>query len=407
MKKEISMLLCGTMIAGMLAGCGAGSGGSSGTSAASESTPAVSVSETSAAADSSTGGKHKVGYNYLGAGAYSLATLANNEKKVSDIAGQDSIGVDDQFSVEQIVSDIENMINSGCDGVDAWLVSDALCQQVSTLCGDNKVYFALSDKVASDENVIKTLKANKYFAGACGPANDVYGSQLAQYALDQGWKTCIITSSSAGDATDTPRLEAFKKTFEAGGGTIVDELHADQQQDALPQLQDSLTANGEVDVIYGTGSDYGVYACTALEDHPDWKTKVITSGLDEAALKLLNDKSSAMAMVTGDYWISGFFSAIFLQNALEGNVLRDSDGSAIWIDDLQPFEVTSEKYELYKKYFLDEFPYTDEEIKAMIGISYDDMVKIVKDYSLDNRLMAKYKAGIISKDEMTAAGYDV
>lgn len=82
MKKEISMLLCGTMIAGMLAGCGAGSGGSSGTSAASESTPAVSVSETSAAADSSTGGKHKVGYNYLGAGAYSLATLANNEKKV-------------------------------------------------------------------------------------------------------------------------------------------------------------------------------------------------------------------------------------------------------------------------------------------------------------------------------------
>ncbi len=350
---------------------------------------------------------HKVGYNYLGAGAYSLSMLANNEKKVSDVLGQESLAVDDQFSVEQMVSDIENMINSGCDGVAAWLISDALCQQVSILCQNNGTYFALADKVATDEGVISLLKGNEYFAGACGPANEIYGSQLAEYALEQGWKTCIITSSAVGDATDTPRLEAFKSVFEAGGGEIVDELHADQQQDALPQIQDSLTAHGEVDVIYGTGSDYGVYACTALEDYPSFGTKVVTSGLDEAALELLNDENSPMAMVTGDCWMSGFFAAVFLQNALEGNTLKDADGKPIWIDDVQPFEVTPEKYPLYKKYFLDEFAYTDDEIKAMIGASYDEIVTIVHDYNLDNRLMAKYEAGIISADEMKEAGYEV
>lgn len=351
--------------------------------------------------------EHKVGYNYLGPGAYSLTVLSNNVKKVSDVVGQESLAVDDQFSIEQIVTDIENMINSGCDGVAAWLVSDALCTQVSTLCADSGTYFALSDKVATDEGAIELLKANEYFAGACGPANEVYGSQLAEYALEQGWKTCIIASSAVGDATDTPRIEAFKEVFEAGGGEIVDELHADQQQDSLPQIQDSLTANGEVDVIYGAGSDYGVYACTALEDYPDWNTKVITSGLDEAALNLLVDEESPMDMITGDFWISGFFSAVFLQNALEGNTLKDADGNAIWVDNIQPFEVSAETYPLYKKYFMNEFPYTDEEIKAMIGISYDEMLEIVNSYSLDERLMAKYEAGIISADEMKAVGYEV
>lgn len=397
-KRFLSIILCLAVTAALLTGC------------KNLSDDGVSTSETVTKGESSetvTKSEHKVGYNYFGAGAYSLNTLSNNIKIVSDAVGQESLAIDDQFSVEQIVSDVENMINSGCDGVAAWLVADALVPTISSMCSDAGVYLSLSDKVPSDQGVIDTLKANEYFAGACGPDNDVYGEQLATYALKQGWKTCIITSSSVGDASDTPRLEAFKKIFKAGGGVIVDELHADQQQDALAQIQDSMTANGEVDLIYGTGSDYAVYACTALEDHPDWNTKVITSGLDKSALALLNDKNSPMEIITGDYWISGFFAAIFLQNALEGNVLRDTDGNAIWVDDVQPFEVTPEKYPLYEKYIMNQNVYTDEEIKAMIGISYDDMMKIIKDYNLDNRLMAKFEAGIISADEMKGAGYNV
>lgn len=397
MKKRIlSIMLSMAVAATLFTGCSSSSSDEAKTTEQSEAENATGKNAT-----------HKVGYNYFGAGAYSLNTLSNNIKIVSDVMGQESLAIDDQFSVEQIVSDVENMINSGCDGIAAWLVADALVPTVASMCSDASVYLALSDKVPTDEGVIETLKSNEYFAGACGPDNAVYGQQLAEYALEQGWKTCIITSSSVGDASDTPRLEAFKETFTAGGGEIVDELHADQVQDSLVQVQDSLTANGEVDVIYGTGSDYGVNACTALEDHADWNTKVITSGLDKQALEILNKENSPMAMITGDYWISGFFASVFLQNALEGNTLKDAEGNAIWVDDIQPFEVTAEKYPLYEKYFMNQNVYTDEEIKAMIGISYEDMMKIVKDYNLDNRLMAKYEAGIISADEMKAAGYEV
>lgn len=407
-KKILSMVLCAAMVTAMAAGCGSSGGGESAGDTGSG-TEAETDADTSSG-DGDTAAKssgYKMGYNYFGSGGYSLAALANNTQIVADVLGDESLAMDDQFSVEQIVTDVENMINSKCNGVNIWLPADALYPVVANMCSDASVYFTLNDKIPSDEEVVGAVKSNPYFAGGCAPANSVYGEQLANYAVEQGWKTCIITSSTVGDPTDSPRLDAFKKVFEGAGGTIVDELHADTTAESLIQIQDSLTANGEVDVIYGVGSDYAINACTALEDHDSWKTKVITSGLDKEALGLLNNEDSPMTVITGDYWVAGFFSAIMLQNAMEGNVLKDADGNVIWVDDIEPYEVSAEKYPLYEKYIMNENLYTDEEIKAMIGISYDEMISIIDDYNLDNRLMAKYEAGIISADEMKEAGYEV
>lgn len=346
----------------------------------------------------------KIGYNYFGTGGYSLAALANQTQVVLDACGDESVAADDQFSVETLVTDIENMISSGCDGIVIWLPAEPLYETVANKCAEAGVYFVLNDKIPSDPAIREALMNNEYFAGACAPANDVYGAELAQYALDQGWKTCITTSSAEGDASDQPRLDAFKETFESGGGTILTELHADTTADSLVQIQDALVANEEPDFIYGVGSDYAINACTALENYPDYETKVITSGLDKEALGLLLDDNSPMVMINGDNWISGLFSAVMLQNACEGNVLKDADGNVIFVDDVQPFQVSAETYNLYEEYFMNESVYTEEEIQNMIGISYDDMINVIKEYNLENRLNAKYEAGLISEDEMKAAG---
>lgn len=135
-------------------------------------------------------------------------------------------------------------------------------------------------------------------------------------------------------------------------------------------------------------------------------------GLGEFNLPARQPGSSIMPgkvnpVIPGDYWIAGCFSAIVLQNACAGNKLTDANGNAIWVDTIEPFEVSAETYDLYEKYFMDQSVYTEEEIQAMVGISCDEMLSIINDYSLDSRLMAKYEAGIIPADEMKAAGYDV
>lgn len=349
----------------------------------------------------------KIGYNYFGTGGYSLAALANQSQIVLDACKDESTSADDQFSVENIITDVENMIASGCDGIIIWLPAEPLYTVVADMCEEAGVYFVLNDKVPSDPAIKEKLLSYEHFAGAVAPANSVYGEMLAQYAIDQGYKTCIATSSAEGDASDQPRLDAFKEKFIAEGGTILAEVHSDTTADSLPNMQDALIANEEPDVIYGVGSDYAISACTALEGYPNYKTKVITSGLDKEALGLLMDETVPLEMINGDYWIAGCFSAIVLQNACAGNKLTDANGNAIWVDTIEPFEVSAETYDLYEKYFMDQSVYTEEEIQAMVGISCDEMLSIINDYSLDSRLMAKYEAGIIPADEMKAAGYDV
>lgn len=411
-KKLLALLTTISIVASVLAGCGANTSKDTVSSVETAETEPVSEAEEEAMTEEASvaqtaGDTFKIGYNYFGTGAYALAALANQSQVVLDIFGDESVASDDQFSVDQIIADIENMIAAGCDGLIIWLPSDALYETAAQMCQDAGVYFVLNDKVPSSESIKEKLLSNPYFAGACAPANSAYGELIAEYALAQGWKTCITTASAEGDASDQPRLDAFVETFEAGGGTILNNIHSDRAADSLTNVQNALIVSDEPDFIYGISSEFAMYACTALEGYPDYETKVVTSGLDSVALEALIDETSPVTMVNGDDWISGFFSAIMLRNACAGNILKDTDGNVIFIEDIMPFEVSPMAYELYQKYFLNESIYTQEEVMDMMGISYDGMLDIINQYNLENRLVAKYEMGIISAEEMEAAGISV
>ncbi len=355
-------------------------------------------------------GTYNIGYNYFGSGSYALLSLANNSKVVIDAFGNKATSMDDEFSVEKIVQDAENMISSGVDGLIIWLPVESLYLTVADMCEKAKVPFVLNDKIPSDPSIIEKLKANPYFAGAVAPANAVYGEAIANYALDNNLKTCIISSSSVGDASDTPRLEAFTKAFTAAGGKILAELHADAADAAQGQIEDALVANPDPDFVYGVGSDFGIAAVSALENAGNSRAIVVTSGLDKAALELLG--TSSMKMVNGDFWVCGMLSAVVLQNYLDGTPLKDADGNPVWVDNVMPFEVPSEKYDLYKKFFLDQYCYSADELKQMSGktnpdFNYDAFLQVIADYSLDNRLIAKYKEGKVTKEELSAVGINV
>lgn len=350
-----------------------------------------------------------IGYNYFGSNSYALLSLANNSKEVIDAFGETPLAMDDEFSVEKIIQDIENMISHGVNGLIIWLPVETLYPTVSKMCQEAKVPFVLNDKIPTNPDIIATLKANPYFAGAIAPANSVYGEAIAKFALAKGYKTCIISSSAVGDPSDTPRLEAFKKAYAAGGGKVLSELHTDSADAAQSQIEDALAANPNPDLIYGVGSDFGIAACYALKSK-NFKTKVVTSGLDKAALELF--QGNTMEMVNGDFWVCGMLSAVILQNYLDGTPLKDAHGNMIWYDQVMPFEVPKNQYPLYVKYFLNEYCYSPDELRQMSGknnpaFNYDAFMDVIKNYSLENRLIKKYKEGKIPKDEMKSAGISV
>lgn len=411
MKKLLSVLLVLTITASLFAGCGSKAATettATPTEAAKEETTEATTAPTAEATE--TAGNFTIGYNYFGSGSYALLSLANNSQVVIDAFGNKSVSMDDEFSVEKIIQDVENMISTGVDGLIIWLPVESLYLTVAKMCEDAKVPFVLNDKIPSDESIVAELKANPYFAGAIAPANAVYGQAIADYAISQGLKTCIISSSGVGDASDTPRLDAFKEAFSAAGGEVLTELHADAADAAQGQIEDALVANPDPDFVYGTGSDFGIAAVSALENAGNDRAIVLTSGLDKAALELLG--TSSMKMVNGDFWVCGMLSAVVLQNYLDGTPLKDANGEPVWIDNVMPFEVPSEKYDLYQKFFLDEYCYSADEIKQMSGktnpdFNYDAFLQVIADYSLDNRLIAKYKEGKVTKEELSAVGITV
>ena len=334
---------------------------------------------------------YKIGYNYFGSGSYALLSLANNQDFVIKAFGNESMAMDDEFNVEKIIQDVENMISSGCDGLIIWLPAESMYETVANICAEAKVPFVLADKIPADASIKASLMANEYFAGAIAPANSVYGEMLAKYALDQGWTKCLISAPAAGDVTDTPRIEAFREVFEGAGGIVYDELHADTADAALPQIENALTANSDVDFVYGSGSDYGIAACNSLQNM-GIDAKVLTSGLDSEALNLLQD-GTYMEVVNGDFWVCGTFAAIILQNYLDKTPLVDADGNPVWIDDVAPFVVPADQFSLYKECFLDNSCYFAADIQKMSGkynpdFNYDAFNEMVHKYSLNERLEA-------------------
>ena len=131
MKKLLALILALAMTLS-LAACGAASNGSAGTSGTSGS---AAASGEKVGTDTESG-SFKIGYNQLVTGDFALDALANNMETAIEGLGCEAMGVVAGGSMEQMVTDIENMISSGCDALVLWLPIDSLYLTVAQMCED-------------------------------------------------------------------------------------------------------------------------------------------------------------------------------------------------------------------------------------------------------------------------------
>lgn len=405
MKKLISILLAAAMMLS-LAACGGGTAGSTSGSA-----PGSTTGSTSASSGDSTNTEAKgvIGYNYFATGDYALDTLANNTKHVIESCGYEAMGVCDNGSLDQLVTDVENMIAAGVDGLVLWIPNDSLYLTIAGMCEEAGVPFCLSDKVPTDSAITEQLETYETYVGGVTPDNYSYGVQMGEFALEQGYKTCFILASGVGDASGTPRIEGFTDTFEGGGGTILGVQHTDDSNQAVTQAEDMYLANPDADFIMATGaSTFGTAGLETLQKYGDKDMKIVTADFDETILASMKE-SDTVAFLIGDFLVCGSYAAVLMCNYLNGTPITDEDGSAPYIDVVPAFSIPVAEQELFSKYVAGDCIYSAEECQAMMGLTLDEFVNdvILEFNSLENRLMAKYEQGIISADEMEAAGLSV
>ena len=225
--------------------------------------------------------------------------------------------VNDEGKVEKTITNVDNMISAGVDGIVFFGISETLFPVVSQKCQDAKVPFVVYDHMPSDEN-LDLLKANPYFKGAVATRDLGTGQNMGEHAASLGLKRAIIITGKRADPTHSARTNGFTQAFEDGGGEVLDVAwDANTLADATAKANDLLIAHPDVDCVYASNGDYGSGTMQAMAQHTNVDAQLFVTDLDPDILTGL--KEGTIAAANGAHWINVDFATTLLLNALLGH----------------------------------------------------------------------------------------
>lgn len=347
-------------------------------------------------------GELLIGHNNILKGNYSVDILENTIQATCDAMNIELMVTNDETQVEKSVTNVDNMIAAGVDGLIFLGLSDTLFPVIAEKCEAANVPFAIVDHIPADD-VAAQLQESPMYVGGAVTDDSVTGKTIGEYAAEQGCKKAIVVTALNTDPTHIKRVEGFTEAFEAAGGEVIDVGWGEPTVDkALTRANDLLTAHPDVDCVYATNGDVASATIQALDKHPEVNAKMFATDLDPAVLEGL--ESGVVAAANGAHWVGGDFAAELLINYLQGNAIKDADGKAPLFK-VSAAVLPSSLVELYDKFWIQSQPFSEEEMQAMVGpdVTYDTFNDAISGYTIESRLQAKVDAGLLTQEELDAA----
>ena len=408
MKKLVMIIVVVMVCAFLLAACTPAatetteSASAEQTQVAEASAETAQTTEAAASAEASSGDKPLIGFNNFLKGNYSVDILEKTIQATCEALGCDFMAVNDEAKVENSVTNVDNMIAAGVDGIVFLGVADTLFPVIAQKCEAAGVPFVITDHLPSDDVVAQLETFTQYIGGAC--VKDINtGKKIGEYAASLGLKKAIIVTADKTDTTHAARTSGFTETFEAAGGQVLDIGYGTPTvAESMTRANDLLTAHPDVDCIYATNGDVVSGTMEALAKHTDVNAKVFGTDLDPDVLDGL--KGGQVAAANGAHWINGDFSTALLINHLRGNDIKDADGTAPMLI-VPTMTLPSNMVDLYNQFWIEQQPFAPEEMQAMVssGITATDLQGLLDNYTIETRLQAKVDAGVLTQDELDAA----
>ncbi|MGN0734148.1 MAG: sugar ABC transporter substrate-binding protein [Emergencia sp.] len=359
--KAVSLLLIASMVLFSFTACGSKDEGDGG-------------------ADAAAG--HKVSGNILGQGVNALDIIEQECKYVQESIGNSWTVYNDNFSADTHASNIQTMAQEGTDGMMIFGFVPTLYTKISEICQGASIPFVFFDQIPSDEKVLSTLNENEYYVGSVGTDNYAAGANVAKKMLENGIKTAFTLGGAVGDVVHDARLAGFKDAFTEGGGKLVAEGHCDSPADATTKGDDLIAAN-KVDGIYALTGDYAIGVLTALSNHGADIPVYCSDTTAEAIEKI---KSGEIAYGDGGSKIATTLAGLLLDNYMDGNIIKDSEGKAPYFGTIVPFEITADNADQYAELFLTGHPMTADAMSELTGegVTYDTFVQFIENYSFES-----------------------
>ena len=388
MKKRLLGMVLAVAMASSLALTGCGSGGDSGQSNDTQGTGGSSEQENTSSSGGQSGDLSNLGYTFatndFGQGEYSLDINAWIIDSVAQHVGSKVDVVDNQFTVDNIVTQLRSQLSKGPDGVCMIGIAETVFPAISQACQEANVPYAFFATPPVDADV-ETMEEDPLYAGTVLFDPEAEAAYLAQKAYDAGGRKAVILAGAQGDYNHDHRITGFTKKFEELGGEVLDVARCDNPGQGDEKGSNLLSANKDADVAIGAGAgyitslegvrekmglDYKIYGCDTtpnlIQDVIDGKVEIISAGANTGA----------------------GFAEILLINKLLGHPILDADGKAPYTKDLTLFYCDSSNCEKFQKFWdeCQKSPLTQEEVMNLIGedVTYDDFITALKNYADDS-----------------------
>lgn len=388
MKKRLLGMVLAVAMASSLALTGCGSGGDSGQSNDTQGTGGSSEQENTSSSGGQSGDLSNLGYTFatndFGQGEYSLDINAWIIDSVAQHVGSTVDVVDNQFTVDNIVTQLRSQLSKGPDGVCMIGIAETVFPAISQACQEANVPYSFFATPPVDADV-ETMEEDPLYAGTVLFDPEAEAAYLAEKAYEAGGRKAVILAGAQGDYNHDHRITGFTKKFEELGGKVLDVARCDNPGQGDEKGSNLLSANKDADVAIGAGAgyitslegvrekmglDYKIYGCDTtpnlIQDVIDGKVEIISAGANTGA----------------------GFAEILLINKLLGHPILDADGKAPYTKDLTLFYCDSYNCEKFQKFWdeCQKSPLTQEEVMNLIGedVTYDDFITALKNYADDS-----------------------
>lgn len=385
-KKVTATALAATMVLGMTA-CG----GSKDTTTADSSSSAAT--ETPAAATDNKDIK-------IGVSIWSSTDVLGSQCKLILDEAAKALGVQVQYVdqghvSEKVTASVEQLVAAGCQGIIICNSSDTEMTSAIKTCNDNKVYLAQFFRVISKDNsadIYQMATDSAYYIGAVHEDEPANGEALVNILLEKGDRNIGLIGWEQGDATWLGRWEGYKAGVEKWNeanpddqATLSEPQYAGTTSEGGSKAAEALMAadpNLDALIPAGGGGDPLQGAIAAVERAGK------TQDIDIVSTDFLPDlgerlENGSMAGESGGHYCDPLIAFMMVYNAIKGNY---TDFAGKFEDVPFPYLYVSsaDDYKAYEQYFVDQLPYTDEELVTMSELALAGLKEAAAKVSIED-----------------------
>ena len=329
----------------------------------------------------------------------STDVLGSQCKRILDAAAE-ALGVEVQYVdqghvSEKVTASVDQLCAAGCQGIIICNSADTEMTSAIATCNDKGVYLAQFFRIISEEanpDIYELATASDYYVGAVHENEPENGEKLVNILLDKGCRDIGLIGWEQGDATWLGRWEGYQAGVDKWNeenpddpAVLSEPQYAGTTSEGGAKAADALmSADPELDALIpaGGGGEPLQGAISAVEKAGKTGEIAIVSTdfLPDLGERLEN---GSMAGESGGHYCDPLFAFMMVYNAIKGNY-TDFGGNFNEILFPYLYVASADDYKDYENYFVDQLPYTQDELKAMADLSFEELAETASKLSIED-----------------------